>query len=393
MKAFSAVLTFGLLGDLSSAYAQNRTVMPDAAANLVVKVIAYSDSTELDQIGAGVVLAASNRVIIATAAHVVLSAAHDGHIRVVFHFAPNDTVDVNVDKSDPDLDLALLSVASTRVRGARFEFDRLGDPWALGIGDPVIPVGCPDGVCWEPPVSPDRLIGVHERGIAFESFFISPGSSGGALFNRYWEVLGLVVEKRDPQGRALSIRQVAERVKAWGYPSQLRARAIPRAGYQTRVSLTALAPTSGSIYQSGRFPSGRAALLLRGQQKIGWHLVLLRLAPANLAVTAGMAGFDLRLQAGPVAFTPFTEFGFGRVEGRFDAGGFFVSGTGGSVYQPYWQKESNDVIGFGAGGSLEVAMFPHVAIEATGGHWSFRVPTQLSALPNVFLGAGLRFGF
>lgn len=393
MKLFTAVLVVGSLAVLSTANAQNRTAMPDAAANLVVKVIAYTDSTEVDQTGAGIVVAASNRVIIATAAHVVLAAAHGGHIRVVFHFAPKDTINVTVDKSDTDLDLAVLSVGSDKVRGPRFEFDRLGDPWALRIGDPVIPVGCPDGVCWEPPISPDRLIGVHERGIAFESFFISPGSSGGALFNRYWEVLGLVVEKRDPQGRALSIRQVAERLKAWGYPSQLRARSIPRAGYQTRVSLTALAPTSGSVYESGRFPSGRAALLLRGQQKIGWHLSLLRLAPSNLAVSAGMAGGDLRLQAGPVAFSPFVEFGFGRVEGRFDAGGFFTSGSGGPVYQPYWQSASNDVIGFGAGASVEMAVFPHVAVEATGGHWSFRVPAKLSTLPNVLVGAGLRLGF
>lgn len=393
MKLSSAVVAVGLLAGNATAQAQNRTAMPDAAANLVVKVIAFTDSSEVDQTGAGIVLAASNRVIIATAAHVVLAAVHGGHIRVVFHFAPNDTVNVTVDKTDTDLDLAVLSLSADRIRAPRFEFDRLGDPWALRIGDPVIPVGCPDGVCWEPPISPDRLIGVHERGIAFESFFISPGSSGGALFNRYWEVLGLVVEKRDPQGRALSIRQVTERLKAWGYRTQLEPKRIPRAGYQTRVSLAALAPTSGSVYESGRFPSGRAALLLHGQSEVGWHLVLLRLAPSNLAVTAGMAGLDLRLEAGPFAFTPFADVGFGRVEGRFDAGGFYVSGGGGPVYQPYWQKASNDVIGYGVGTSLELAIFPHVAIEATGGHWSFKVPANLPSLPNVYLGGGLRFGF
>ncbi len=189
------------------------------------------------------------------------------------------------------------------------------------------------------------------------------------------------------------MRQVTQRLKASGLSVAAQGPRHPRAGYQTRVSLTALTPTSGSVYESGRFPSGRAALLLRGQQKIGWHLVLLRLAPSNLAVSAGMAGFDLRLQAGPVAFTPFAEVGFGRVEGRFDAGGFFVSGAGGPVYQPLWQKESNDVIGYGAGAALELALFPHVAIEATGGHWNFKVPARLSTLPDVYLGTGLRFGF
>jgi hypothetical protein len=391
VRTVSALLAAGLVSVASQAAAQRRAPMPDGAANLVVKVIAFTDSTEVDQVGAGIVMAESNRVIIATAAHVVLAATRGGFVRIVFHFAPTDTVAVSVDKTDTDLDLAVLSVDPARIHGARFEFDRLGDPWALNIGDPVIPVGCPDGLCWQPPISPDRLIGVHERGIAFESFFISPGSSGGALFNRYWEVLGLVVEKNDPQGRALSMRQVEQRMRAWSYPSMLRARAIPRAGYATRVSLLGLA--APNTYQPGRFPSGRATLLLRGQQQIGWHLVLLRLAPWNRLVSAGMAGVDVRLQKGPVAFTPFAEFGFGRVEGRYDAGGYVVSGGGGTVYRPYWQNVSNDVIGYGAGASVETMVLPHVAIEVTAGHWSFKVPAQVSSLPKVYVGGGVRFGF
>jgi hypothetical protein len=54
---------------------------------------------------------------------------------------------------------------------------------------------------------------------------------------------------------------------------------------------------------------------------------------------------------------------------------------------------SNDVIGYGAGVSVEAVVFPHVAVEVTGAHWSFKVPAQVSGLPKVYLGGGVRIGF
>jgi hypothetical protein len=203
----------------------------------------------------------------------------------------------------------------------------------------------------------------------------------------------MVVEKADPQGRALTFRQMRDRMKAWQSPVQLHEKPIPRAGYATRISFVGLVAPSDPAYESGRWPSGRLAVLLKGQRRLGWHLAGLRLAPENVTVSAGMVGLDLRLQKGPFALIPFGEVGLGRVEGQYDVGGYSVSTPSGPVYQPYWNQAQNDVIGFGAGASVEVIVFPHVAVEVLGGHWSFQAPDQVPALPDFFVGAGLRFGF
>jgi hypothetical protein len=332
-------------------------------------------------------------VIVATAAHVIRGAVSGGRVRLIFYGSPGDSIDAVLEQADAELDLAVLSLPQDRVPIQSFAFDREGDPWTLKTGDPVVPVGCPDGVCWEPPISPDRLIGVHERGIAFESFFISPGSSGGALFNHNWEVIGLVVEKADPQGRALSFQQVSQRVRAWGYPVQMSERRIPRSGYRTQVSLLALASPSEPAVESGRWPSGRAAVLFNGQRRLGWHVSGLRLAPEDLTISAGLVGVDLRFRIGPLGLSPFAEIGLGRVEGRFDAGGYYVQSANGPVFKPYWNQVRSDVIGIGGGASMGLMLFPHLAVEGLIGHWSFRTPSEVRSAPDVFMGAGVRFGF
>jgi len=82
---------------------------------------------------------------------------------------------------------------------------------------------------------------------------------------------------------------------------------------------------------------------------VRWHLAALRVAPTNLAITAGMAGLDVHLPRGRFALDPFIEAGFGHVEGRHDLGGYYIAGSGGSVYVPLWQRVVGDGIGVGGG--------------------------------------------
>lgn len=370
---------------------QRMSRLPVEAANLVVQVVAGGGDEE--EVGAGIVVAASNRVVIATAAHVVRTAQQGGTVRVVFQFARNDTVEAKVEQLDRDLDLAVLSLARAGRAPIQFAFDRGGDPGALEIGALVVPLGCPERRCWEPPVSGDRVISASARRVRFESFFVSPGSSGGALFNQQWEVVGLVTEKNTQDGIAVGMREVTDRLRKWGYTVQLGPTRIPRAGYRTRLSLIGLAPTSGGLTQSGRWPGGRFALLLRGQERIGWHLTAIRLAPQDLKVTGGMVGTSVALRAGRLGIAPFGEAGVARVNGRFNAGSYFVQGANGPVAVPVWQTVTNDVIGVGVGADLEFLIAPHVAVSGLVGHWSFRTDAPLPSLPDVFVGAGLKFAF
>jgi hypothetical protein len=120
------------------------------------------------------------------------------------------------------------------------------------------------------------------------------------------------------------------------------------------------------------------------------HLSALRLAPKNLAVTAGMVGAGLDLHVGGVAAEPFIELGAARVAGRFDAGGYYVAPR--NEYIPFWSERKQDGIGVGAGVDFHATVAPHILIEAMVGHWSFNVPTNLPRLPTLFMGAGLRVG-
>ena len=370
--------------------AQRPSRMPVEAKNLVVQVVATGGDEE--EVGAGIVVAASDRIVIATAAHVVRSSQQGAKVKIVFQFARNDTVEARVDQTDRELDLAVLSVPRAGA-AMQFAFDRRGDPGALEIGALVIPVGCPERVCWEPPISGDRVISASARRVRFESFFVSPGSSGGALFNRQWEVVGIVTEKNSQDGVALGMTEVADRLRRWGITMQLRPTSIPRAGYRTRFSLVGLAPSTGGLRQAGRWPSGRFALLLRGQERIGLHVTGIRLAPLNLKVLGGMLGSSVSLRYGRFGIAPFGEVGVGRVEGRFQSGSYFIQSLGDTVEVPIWRTLTNDVIGFGVGADVEYLIAPHIALSGVAGHWSFRTDAQLPSVPAVFFGAGLKYAF
>lgn len=371
--------------------AQRLSRMPVEAKNLVVQVLATGGDEE--EVGAGIVVSTSDRIIIATAAHVVRTAQQGATIRVVFQFARNDTLQAKVEQVDRNLDLAVISVAPPSGAVQTFAFDRAGDPDGLEAGSFVVPVGCPERVCWEPPVSGDRVISAGERRVRFESFFVSPGSSGGALFNQQWEVVGLVTEKNSQDGVALGIAEVADRLHTWGYTVLLRPTSIPRAGYRTSFSLAGLAPSAGAITQSGRWPSGRLAVFFRGQQRIGWHVAALRLAPEDLQVTGGMVGTSVSLRASRFVIAPFGEVGAARVKGRFQAGSYTVQSGSGTTQVPVWQSLTSDVIGVGFGADLGVMLAPHIALTGVAGHWNFRTDAQLRSIPKAFAGAGLQYAF
>ena len=220
----------------------------------------------------------------------------------------------------------------------QFAFDREGDPGALEIGALVVPVGCPDRRCWEPPVSGDRVISASSRRVRFESFFVSPGSSGGALFNQQWEVVGLVTEKNSQDGVAVGMREVADRLKKWGYTVQLRPTSIPRAGYRTGLSLVGLAPTDRRPDPIGPLAEwairsavpGSAADRLAPDGASVWHRGTWRSPGAwwGPASRSGPAGSASR---------PSREVGVARVNGRFNAGSYFIQTASGPVAVPIWQ--------------------------------------------------------
>ena len=383
------------------AVGQTATPIPRDALGLIVQIVNPVSSPDVDFFGgAGIAIGESDQeIVIATAEHVVRPGAKS--LRVVFEFARNDSLPFRIVRVDTVLDLAVIVVARNAIRDYRsgvLAFDRRGDVGRLRVGDPVRPIGCPAGECWNVPATPDPVISVHERGILFESFFTSPGSSGGGLFNEHWELVGMVTQKGDPIARALSIDQVLDSAAAWGYRSsmRLRQRPIPRAGYDTRVGVAFLGPlgmASDPLDDSHRLPSSRMTLVRQTRTAVIWYASFLRLAPDNLSVRAGMVGGGLTLARGRLAVQPFVEAGLGRVEGRYDGGGYFVASGSGNRYVPVWNQQKDDGIGIGGGIEVELTVAPRMMLHALGGHWSFAVPDSVPKLPDLFVGVGARWGW
>lgn len=394
--------------------------VPVEARQLIVRL--FTPAEIYDENGAGIVVGETcEDIVIATAAHVVRPSQMPGDSTLLtFAFAAKSSRAARLVHWDDELDLAVLLFSKDSIPRAQsaiprapkskpcepdstsgylpelFAWDRQGNARALRNGDPLVPLGCPEGGCWQGQ-SPDPLIGVRGRYVIFESLLISPGSSGGGLFNDDWELVGLVLQKKDIQGTALTIDEVIAQVKAWGLPVALHRSPIPRAGYGLTLGVSILGAVGGeeSPFPDRRFPSGRLVISRQTRSAFTYHLSGLRLAPDQLNINALMGGLSLTLRSGRFSLLPFAELGLGRVEGRYDAGGYYVanpSAPGGNRYVPFWRQSKQDGIGFGAGVTLQAVLLPHIILEGTIGHWDFSLPDSVPRLSTFFAGAGLRFG-
>ena len=107
------------------------------------------------------------------------------------------TYDAKLVGTDSDTDLAVLKIDAENLSAAK-----LGDSDELHLGDDVIAIGNPLG--YETSVSKGIVSGLHrqvsdsQRGLTSiqTDAAINSGNSGGALFNTYGEVVGVVNEKR-----------------------------------------------------------------------------------------------------------------------------------------------------------------------------------------------------
>jgi len=389
------------LGAAGPARAQVPRTAPGEALALIVKVVATFASGDV-QPGSGIVVGASaDSLYIATACHVVAT-PRDTATEVRVSFAGDSlnplraTLRNRAERcpSPASLDLAVLALpraAARRVDVRLLAFDRRGEARALRLGDPVRAIGCPLEECWGLPGSPDDFVRLDSLEIVFQSDVVQPGSSGGGLFNAWWEVIGMVTEDVPPRAKAIRIDRVAAQLDAWRVPVSLRRPAIPRAGYRTTFGATLFARTPSPF---SRVPAGRLTLSVRGLgSRVVWHAGLSRFAPSNLGINAGMAGVGLLWRPRErVTVYPFVEAGYASVEGRFDDGGYFVATGTGSRYVPLWKRVRGNGSGTGAGVGVQLALFPSIIGEIVAGYWSFTTPQPLPSYGKFQLGFGVRRG-
>lgn len=197
-KSFAALLVAVLLPLGVADAAPLREVFKRVSGSVVV-VVAETRSSPASGaparadgggIGSGVLISASGRVL--TAAHVVESAD-----RVRIRFAGGAVVPARVIAADPLADVALLEAARVPLEAV---VARIGDSDKVEVADQVFVVGAPYGISETLSVGyvSARRSTLGERGEAAgvellqTDAAISPGNSGGPMFNLQGEVIGIV---------------------------------------------------------------------------------------------------------------------------------------------------------------------------------------------------------
>ena len=127
-------------------------------------------------------------------------------------------------RSDASLDVAVVSVLVSSLglsTPPTFPMNRLGDPASIKPGATVYTVGFPNGRPWGDAEASGRYTEKLLTTLRFRSDWVSPGHSGGGLFDEQWNLLGLLQRDEPPSGKALGVRDLLELLRAWGYQVQL----------------------------------------------------------------------------------------------------------------------------------------------------------------------------
>ncbi|HUQ17740.1 MAG TPA: trypsin-like peptidase domain-containing protein, partial [Candidatus Saccharimonadales bacterium] len=152
-------------------------------------------------LGSGVVVDADGSIL--TALHVV-----SGARRITVTFFDGSTFEASVFAQQPNND-----IAGIRPEGhpAELTVATLGNAAALRVGDPAIVVGNPFGLSRS--LSTGVISGLHRtiqppgkdtpmtELIQFDAS-VNPGNSGGPLFDRHGDVVGIVSGLANPNGQA-----------------------------------------------------------------------------------------------------------------------------------------------------------------------------------------------
>ena len=104
-----------------------------------------------------------------------------------------DTYEVTLVTTSPESDLALL-IASEKQENPDFKYARVYQGWRLKAAQDVLAIGHPVGLFWTVTTGIISHVDRVAFGTGYVQFdaVIAPGSSGGPVFNRYGEILGVV---------------------------------------------------------------------------------------------------------------------------------------------------------------------------------------------------------
>jgi len=189
--------------------------------DLVVVVSSKFDGKP--KLGAGIIFGTeADRVYILTANHNVRHGVgteqqQADEVQVQFKWMPGETLKATLLNSfDDNLDLAVLVANVTT--GGSLHFDWLGNSASLDRGAAVYFIGHPKGNLWEMTVKPAAISKKETARLYFQSDYVAPGNSGGALISENRELIGMVRKDDPPYGEAVSIEAILQWLERYDYP-------------------------------------------------------------------------------------------------------------------------------------------------------------------------------
>ena len=230
----AAVLFFALTTSAATAWSGAKDVFAEVAASVVV-VLALDEGGKTAAQGSGVAVGAYEVV---TNCH-VLEGAADIRVRQAVDWSGGRSyrMTATVLARDESRDLCLLFVDELPLPPAA-QVVRLGNAKVLSVGEEVYAVGAPAGL----ELSLSRGIVSQLRGtfgkrlapLVQTDAAISPGSSGGGLFNRAGELVGITTFKQ--RGENLNFAMPAEWVEELRAQGRPLVKAMARAGCVAKPS-------------------------------------------------------------------------------------------------------------------------------------------------------------
>ena len=197
----------------------------EQSRQLIVMIDCKIDGSTVGS-GAGIIFGQDNNyVYVVTANHVVGRRREQKPLsKVCFRMKPDAWYDADLTSHvDDTLDIAVLRVAKNNISVGEILFKQLGNASLLSRGDSVFHIGYPEGRKWRTNVTPDRFSEQDGgRSLFFESRSVKPGNSGGGLFNKYWELIGMIRSVGDPEGEAIEMSHIINRLRQWNYPIDLQ---------------------------------------------------------------------------------------------------------------------------------------------------------------------------
>jgi S1-C subfamily serine protease len=191
------------LGTVDTAAPTPTPTIPELYARLAPQVVVVRSQLEDGKTGLGSGVIFDEDADILTALHVVNDAT-----RITVTFSDGSTYEAKIFARQPENDIAGLRALG---HPDQLAVATLGNPNALNVGDDAIVIGNPFGL--DHSLSTGVISGLHRSVqppgadkpmtdlIQFDAS-VNPGNSGGPLFNREGDVVGIVSGLANPNGQA-----------------------------------------------------------------------------------------------------------------------------------------------------------------------------------------------